>query len=558
MAQANSNGVAKDPLSYLEKTTSKARTAKPVGDRVTVAVRVRPVLCGDRYAHSPDGEGDMLQAAVIGDPVNSIVTTNDGKRKKDFAFDYVFTDDQYEIYDCIGKDMLREAFAGYNVCLFAYGQTGSGKTYTVQGLPGAGLPSDMHHNTENEGLLPRLIGDLFRVMQGKMEDPNLNIKVTMSVVEIYNEKCRDLLPTVAQPRGAEPVNLDIKETIDKKIVVAGLAQHTVLGAERVLELLTIANKNRQVAETKMNEASSRSHIIAQLYIVQRYKDPSIDTKDVESLITVVDLAGSERQSKTEAQGTQFTEAKHINHSLLVLGKVLNSFSTDRSGGKKHLPLRDSKLTRLLSESFGGNSKTWMLATASPSLYNWSESQSTLNYASNAKLITNHAKLNQLERALEMKDLKERNAKLETQLDTIKRKTEQMQRQLDKLRRENDLLMDAQGLNGNSALDSSRRIDEEGTKLLSLRDQLKTEVDELAVDDTEILHSARRDYRLSSWMKDSTPVNNMYIGRAKVSLKNIIEQTSKNFKLELSNESGVQVSTKEKATLMVKIYPVDAK
>eukprot|EP01064_Diplonema_japonicum_P033974 TRINITY_DN6865_c0_g1_i1.p1 TRINITY_DN6865_c0_g1~~TRINITY_DN6865_c0_g1_i1.p1 ORF type:complete len:635 (+),score=135.89 TRINITY_DN6865_c0_g1_i1:103-2007(+) len=530
---------------WLTKDTEKGKKAKPVGgDRVTVGVRVRPML------GTPDGEGAMAKEAVAGQSGCNTVAINDGKtKKKEYPYDYVFTNNQYEIYDCIGKDMLRESFNGYNVCLFAYGQTGSGKTYTVQGLPGAGLPSDRKLEIENEGILPRLIKDLFNVVEEMLEDDsNLNIKVTMSLVEVYNEKVRDLLPQSVLQKGQEPPSLDIIQTPDKKIEVLGLTKHTVLSAERVRQLLSQANKNRQVAETKMNECSSRSHTIIQLYLVQQYETPALHNKDCESCITIVDLAGSERQSKTEAQGSAFNEAKHINKSLLQLGMALNSFSS--KGQTQHVPLRDSKLTRLLSESFGGNSKTWMLATVAPSLYNWSESVSTLNYASNAKFITNHAKQNRLERAMEMKDLKERNKHLEEQLDLMKKKTEMLKTQIASLQKENDTLAGTA-----QPLDSARLIKEERTKLLSLKNQLSTELDMLH--NEEEIVSARPEKALTAWPADShETANNTFIGRAKVSLKNIIEQSSKFFELPLSNESGINKG--DNATLMIKIYPVDAK
>eukprot|EP01061_Rhynchopus_euleeides_P003360 TRINITY_DN12621_c0_g1_i1.p1 TRINITY_DN12621_c0_g1~~TRINITY_DN12621_c0_g1_i1.p1 ORF type:complete len:669 (+),score=241.09 TRINITY_DN12621_c0_g1_i1:224-2008(+) len=489
----------------------------------------------------PDGEGSDSKQAVFGNSEENVVATNDGKsRKKDFPFDYVFTNDQFEIYDSIGKDMLSEAFAGYNVCLFAYGQTGSGKTYTVQGLPGAGISSDVPHNPDNEGILPRLTRDLFNIVEEMLDDDfSLNIKVTMSLVEVYNEKVRDLLPQTPVPRGQEPPNLEIVQQ-GRRIDVVGLSHHTVIGYERVRQLLLQANKNRQVAETKMNECSSRSHTITQLHVVQRHENPTPESRDMESFITIVDLAGSERQSKTDAQGKEFQQAKYINHSLLQLGRAISSFSGGNKG-QQYVPLRDSKLTRLLAESFGGNSKTWMLATAAPSLFNFSESLSTLNYASNAKNITNNAQQNRLERQLEMKELKERNAQLEESLDAMRRKTEQLQRKLASLEGECDEL----------------RKTGDDTQLLSLREKLTNDLQQLTTEDPQ----TARDKEFSSigMMPDPAPPlskSKTYIGRAKVSLKNIIEQSSQFFNLPLTNESGV--TSGDDAFLKVKIYPVDAK
>jgi hypothetical protein len=179
-----------------------------------------------------------------------------------------------------------------------------------------------------------------------------------------------------------------------------------------MELLKRGNANRQKAETKMNELSSRSHSILQFTVLQTCE--SGDRRDVVSDIRLVDLAGSERQSKSEASGLQLEEAKKINHSLLMLGRALNCFSEGRTN--EFLSLRESKLTRLLSDCFGGNSKTWMLATISPAASNCTESLSTLEYATNAKRITSRAVINKVARVLELKELKETVSRMEAAIE----------------------------------------------------------------------------------------------------------------------------------------------
>eukprot|EP01062_Namystynia_karyoxenos_P061376 TRINITY_DN535_c0_g1_i7.p1 TRINITY_DN535_c0_g1~~TRINITY_DN535_c0_g1_i7.p1 ORF type:complete len:736 (+),score=243.74 TRINITY_DN535_c0_g1_i7:118-2208(+) len=565
------------PLSRLAPTSRKGRMGGPTAaDRVLVAVRVRPLLGNDAVGRLTDGEGETARSAVRGDSTLNAVECDDGRsKKKDFTYDYVFAEGQEEIYDCIGKQMLREAFNGYNVCLFAYGQTGSGKTYTIQGLPGAGRPRDAPYEQGHEGVVPRLCRDLFAIVQDLLdEDESLSIKVTLSFAEVYNEKVRDLLPVQRTPKGQEPPSLEIHETPDHRIEVRGLAKHTVIGSEKVLDFIHKGNMNRQVAETKMNECSSRSHSILQLHMVQQYEVPSPDKRDCESYINIVDLAGSERQSKTGAQGEQFKEATHINHSLLMLGRALNSFS-EKGEKAQHVPLRESKLTRILSESFGGNSKTWMLATVSPSLYNWSETLSTLNYASAAKNITNTAKQNRLQRAMEMKELKDLNAKLQASLDSAKRDTERLERMMEQLRREKAEL-EKQADPG-----TMQRLKEDNARLLDERNELKQQLGELAAGlEKEKKEKAAKEQAVEEQRAVmqatprpgagraldgstgaipaglTTPQSGMYIGRAKVSLKNIIEQTSNYLTLPLSNESGVDGA--RGAVLVVNIYPVDAK
>eukprot|EP00659_Diplonema_papillatum_P000323 gene323-451_t len=518
-------------LPQLQPTTELGKDIGSISaDRVLVAVRVRPMLA------RTDG-GDNMRQVIKTDPRNRIVVTEEDRRRKEYPFDYVFSEGQEEVYDCIGKQMLREAFAGYNVCLFAYGQTGSGKTYTLQGLPGAGLPRDKPHSLENEGLTPRVCRDIFSIIQTKVEaDPSLDIRVFLSITEVYNEKVRDLLPVTKTPKGQEPPTLKLVENPQtRKIEVKGLAKHRVIGYERLISLMQQGNANREVAETKMNECSSRSHQIAQLHIVQEYEkmDVSQDKRDCESYITLVDLAGSERQSKTGTSGEQFKESTHINLSLLTLGRCLNSFSEGKQ--RENVPLRDSQLTRLLSESFGGNSKTWMLAAVSPTAYNLTETVSTLNYASNAKNITNHAKQNRLARALELHELKQTNKGLQEAYDAEHEKQRKLALEIDRLTAENDRLRLNQ-----SVRKQVEDLQSQAVQLKSARERkYQQQYDALS-------SSSSVPYALT------TPRPDTYIGRAKISLRNIIEQVSNYHTLSLSNESNV--SDGSHVVLVVNIYP----
>eukprot|EP01063_Lacrimia_lanifica_P003313 TRINITY_DN1175_c0_g4_i1.p1 TRINITY_DN1175_c0_g4~~TRINITY_DN1175_c0_g4_i1.p1 ORF type:complete len:660 (+),score=260.82 TRINITY_DN1175_c0_g4_i1:95-1981(+) len=516
----------------LEPTTALGKQALGLeSDRVLVAVRVRPMMA------KVDGtSGDQTRSTVFPDSESRVVEVADGtKRKRSFPFDYVFQNDQYEVYDCIGKRMLIEAFNGYNVCMFAYGQTGSGKTYTLLGMPGAGLPVGVQHAPEQEGITPRLCKDLFEMIQRKLaSDSDLQIRVTVTMTEVYNEKVRDLLPAQKTPKGQEPPSLDIYEDSNKRIEVRGLTKHTVIGYERLMTLIREGMQNREVAETKMNECSSRSHQILQLHIVQQYEkeDLAQDKRDTEACISIVDLAGSERQTKTGTSGDQFRESININHSLLSLGRALNSFSEK---GQGRVPLRDSKLTRLLSESFGGNSKTWMLATVSPAAYNLTESTSTLNYASSAKNITNNAKQNRLARAMELEELKETNTNLQMAYDNEVEKHKRLLAQLESLKTENT------GLHQQA--------------------KMKKEVEDMQAQAVELRSARKKEYEEhydalanSGPITLLTPKHDTFIGRAKISLKNIIDQTSNYHTLPLSNEANVPGGYN--STLIVNIYPVD--
>ncbi|AAZ10374.1 kinesin, putative [Trypanosoma brucei brucei TREU927] len=362
------------------------------GTRVQVGVRIFPTRQGER-------------SVVHGDPDDNHVVVIDGEGTKGgsaLKFDRVFTGSQEEVYDFVGRPMLKEAFEGFNVCLFAYGQTGTGKTYSLFG--------DLNDKTRC-GIAPRFAQAMIEEGQRRMEaDNRATIRFSLTMVEVYMEKVRDLL--APRVRGQEPEALEIHEDNQRRVYVKGAGIHPVLSLDRLMELLSIGNANRQKGETKMNETSSRSHAIIQLTISQQHE--SLETKDVESVAMLVDLAGSERQSKAESTGLAFEEAKKINQSLLMLGRALNSFS-DRKGNGGFISLRASKLTRLLSESFGGNSKTWMLATVSPSASNLTETISTLEYAQNASAITNKVRVNRAERRLNFEAIQSRVATLKEQL-----------------------------------------------------------------------------------------------------------------------------------------------
>ncbi|KAG5474183.1 hypothetical protein CUR178_04296 [Leishmania enriettii] len=349
--------------------------------RVQVSVRVRPLAKADQ------NNGKIIVRVVEG----GVVVDDEQRTKRAYQFDHVFNGDQAEVFETIGRPMLEEAYKGFNVCLFAYGQTGSGKTYSLLGDMGS---------EERAGVAPRFVRCLFDEAQRMVdEDADLTIKVSLSMIEVYMEKVRDLL--APRQRGQEPESLEIHEDPNRRVYVRGASVHQVLSAERMMELLRKGNANRQTAETRMNETSSRSHAIVQITLSQEFA--SVEKKDLECIVSLVDLAGSERQTKTESSGQHFEEAKKINHSLLMLGRALNSFS-ERKSSDAFISLRESKLTRLLSESFGGNSKTWMLATVSPTAFNLTESVSTLDYATNAMAITNRAKVNKSSRDLEYRDL----------------------------------------------------------------------------------------------------------------------------------------------------------
>ncbi|XP_046324310.1 kinesin-like protein KIF17 isoform X1 [Marmota monax] len=294
---------------------------------------------------------------------------------KQFTFDGAYYMDHVteQIYNEIAYPLVEGVTEGYNGTIFAYGQTGSGKSFTMQGLPDP--PSQ-------RGIIPRAFEHVFESVQCA---ENTKFLVRASYLEIYNEDVRDLLgPDTKQ-------KLELKEHPEKGVYVKGLSLHTVHSVAQCERIMETGWKNRSVGYTLMNKDSSRSHSIftisIEIYAVdERGKDHLRAGK-----LNLVDLAGSERQSKTGATGERLKEATKINLSLSALGNVISALVDGRC---KHIPYRDSKLTRLLQDSLGGNTKTLMVACLSPADNNYDETLSTLRYANRAKSIKNKPRINE--------------------------------------------------------------------------------------------------------------------------------------------------------------------
>ncbi|KAI9481665.1 MAG: kinesin heavy chain [Benjaminiella poitrasii] len=289
-----------------------------------------------------------------------------------FSFDKVFgmNTPQQDVFEYSIKTIVDDVVAGYNGTVFAYGQTGSGKTYTMMG---ADIDDD-----QAKGIIPRIIGQIFDSIIAAPN--NLEFTVKVSYMEIYMEKVRDLLNPSMD-------NLPIHEDKAHGVYVKGLLEVYVGSSEDVYEVMRNGSQNRVVASTNMNAESSRSHSIVVVTITQK----NVDTGAAKSgKLYLVDLAGSEKVGKTGASGQTLEEAKKINKSLTALGMVINALTDGKSS---HIPYRDSKLTRILQESLGGNSRTTLIINCSPSSYNEAETLSTLRFGMRAKTIKNKAKVN---------------------------------------------------------------------------------------------------------------------------------------------------------------------
>ncbi|XP_071504445.1 kinesin-like protein KIF13A [Diadema antillarum] len=338
--------------------------------------------------------------------------------------------DQLTVFNCLGRDLLDNAFEGYNACIFAYGQTGSGKSYTMMGTE------------DQKGIIPRLCDTLFERMAQDASEDCLSFKVEVSYMEIYNEKVRDLL----DPKGNKQ-NLKVREHKIYGPYVDGLSTLAVSSFQNIEALMSEGNKSRTVAATNMNSESSRSHAVFNITLTQTLTDVESDEKtDTQRVVTgekvskisLVDLAGSERVHKTGSSGERLREGSNINKSLTTLGLVISALA-DQSAGKKtknnFVPYRDSVLTWLLKECLGGNSKTVMVATVSPAADNYEETISTLRYADRAKRIVNHAVINEDPNAKIIRELREEVDMLKKQLkeaesmkaDTLKERLEESEK-----------------------------------------------------------------------------------------------------------------------------------
>ncbi|CAI5449619.1 unnamed protein product [Caenorhabditis angaria] len=335
-----------------------------MAESVRVCVRCRPF-------NQREKDLNTQQCVEMNPAVGQVTVSAPDGVNKDFTFDgaYFIDSTGEQIYNDIVFPLVENVIEGYNGTVFAYGQTGSGKTFSMQGIESLAT---------QRGVIPRAFDHIFTATS---TTENMKFLVHCSYLEIYNEEVRDLLGADSKQK------LEIKEHADRGVYVAGLSMHVCHDVPSCKELMTRGFNNRHVGATLMNKDSSRSHSIFTVYVEGMTESGSIRM----GKLNLVDLAGSERQSKTGATGDRLKEATKINLSLSALGNVISALVDGKS---KHIPYRDSKLTRLLQDSLGGNTKTIMIACVSPSSDNYDETLSTLRYANRAKNIKNKPKINE--------------------------------------------------------------------------------------------------------------------------------------------------------------------
>ncbi|GIX91327.1 kinesin-like protein KIF3A [Caerostris extrusa] len=368
----------------------------PEAENIKVVLRCRPMNENEKSANY---RSIVEINHVEGSVTLSNPNTSEYDPPKTFTFDTVFGTDstQLDVYNLAARPIIDNVLEGYNGTIFAYGQTGTGKTFTMEGN---------REVPEQKGIIPNSFAHIFGHIAKAEGDKRFLVRATY--LEIYNEEVRDLLGK------DQSVRLEVKERPDIGVFVKNLTGVVVKNADDLDRIMTLGSKNRVVGATNMNLHSSRSHAIFSITVESC--EEGFDRKEHirAGKLHLVDLAGSERQSKTGSSGQRLVEATKINLSLSTLGNVISALVDGKS---THIPYRNSKLTRLLQDSLGGNAKNFLMcANIGPAGYNYDESLSTLRYANRAKNIKNKARINEDPKDTMLKKFKDEIEDLKKQLE----------------------------------------------------------------------------------------------------------------------------------------------
>ncbi|XP_018593122.2 kinesin-like protein KIF3B isoform X2 [Scleropages formosus] len=378
-------------------------------ESVKVVVRCRPMNEKEKAANF---EKVVSMDVKLGQVVVRNPRGTSQEHPKVFTFDSVYdwNSKQVELYDETFRPLVDSVLQGFNGTIFAYGQTGTGKTYTMEGV---------RNDPEKRGVIPNSFEHIFTHIS---RSQNQQYLVRASYLEIYQEEIRDLLSKDQSRR------LELKERPDTGVYVKDLSSFVTKSVKEIERVMSLGNQNRSVGATNMNEHSSRSHAI--FVITVECSEMGLDGENHIRVgkLNLVDLAGSERQTKTGTQGERLKEATKINLSLSALGNVISALVDGKS---THIPYRDSKLTRLLQDSLGGNARTVMVANIGPASYNVEETLTTLRYSNRAKNIKNKPRINEDPKDALLRKFQEEIAHLKEQLQkrSGKRKKRRRRRRL---------------------------------------------------------------------------------------------------------------------------------
>ncbi|XP_015882787.2 kinesin-like protein NACK1 [Ziziphus jujuba] len=404
------------PSSKIDRTPVSTPGPRAREEKIVVTVRLRPLSKREQLAKDQVAWECIDDNTIVYKPPSQdrLTTT----QASSFTFDKVFGPNSVTetVYEDGVKNVALSALMGINATIFAYGQTSSGKTYTMRGI------------TE------KAVNDIYNHIMNTTER---DFTIKISGLEIYNENVRDLLNSESGR------NLKLLDDPEKGTVVEKLVEETASDDKHLRQLIGICEAQRQVGETALNDNSSRSHQIIRLTIESTVRENSDRVRSFVASLNFVDLAGSERASQTHADGARLREGCHINLSLMTLTTVIRKLSVGKRSG--HIPYRDSKLTRILQHSLGGNARTAIICTLSPALSHVEQSRNTLYFASRAKEVTNNAHVNMVVSDKQLvKHLQKEVARLEAELRTPEpskekdMKIQQMEMEIEELRRQRDL------------------------------------------------------------------------------------------------------------------------
>ncbi|EFH69259.1 hypothetical protein ARALYDRAFT_472057 [Arabidopsis lyrata subsp. lyrata] len=403
------------PVSKMDRTpaVTPGGSSRSREEKIVVTVRLRPLnkkelLAKDQVAWECVDDHTIVSKPQVQERLH---------HQSSFTFDKVFGPESLteNVYEDGVKNVALSALMGINATIFAYGQTSSGKTYTMRGV------------TE------KAVNDIYNHI---IKTPERDFTIKISGLEIYNENVRDLLNSDSGRA------LKLLDDPEKGTVVEKLVEETANNDQHLRHLISICEAQRQVGETALNDTSSRSHQIIRLTIQSTHRENSDCVRSYMASLNFVDLAGSERASQSQADGTRLREGCHINLSLMTLTTVIRKLSVGKRSG--HVPYRDSKLTRILQHSLGGNARTAIICTLSPALAHVEQSRNTLYFANRAKEVTNNAHVNMVVSDKQLvKHLQKEVARLEAERRTPNPssakdfKIQQMEMEIEELRRQRD-------------------------------------------------------------------------------------------------------------------------
>ena len=448
-------------------------TAGGISANIRVAVRVRPenekelsggyrnvieVIDDRMLIFDPETNGDDF--FFHGKKVGRRDINKRAAKDQKFAFDAVFgpNSSNEDVFENTTKDLIDVIFNGYNCSVFVYGATGAGKTHTMLG------------STNNPGITFRTVMELYRRIDVLKEESTTEVAV--SYLEVYNESIIDLINPVSG-------QLSMRDDGKAAINIPGLSLHRPNGADELLRLLQYGNSNRRQHPTDANKESSRSHAVFQVFIKQKSHCSGLSSDVKVSKLSMIDLAGSEKGAATGSKGARFREGANINKSLLALGNCINALAE----GSKYIPYRNSKLTRLLKDSIGGNCRTVMISNVSPSSMTFEDTFNTLRYADRAKKIKINLKKNVLsvnfhvgQYAKIVEDLRGELIQLKEKLASLQQENEALKSQAEE---SNQKSLEANGVeNGHTEAQTIRAEMEDLQKKLLFMQERQKDYDEL--------------------------------------------------------------------------------